>query len=305
MGMDRKIKKKKWPPKRIAIYAVSGIFIIFVIYMFLFKMNKSSLNVKTDRITISTVKKGPFQEFIPILGTVRPINTYFLDAVDGGRVEEIYLEAGSIVKKGDKILKLANTNLLLDIMWKEAELFQQSNNLRNTRLQMEQYRLKLNQDLTSVDNSLRQQNRVYERYKELRKDNLISKHEFELAKDQYEYLVKSKELTTESQKNELAFRQAQVDALETSLKRMQNNLNIVKKKQDNLIITAPISGHITSLDAEIGQSKSAGQRLGQIDVLDNFKVRSGIDEHYIARVEKGKTGEFEFDCNKTAENLSG
>jgi len=294
MGMDRKIKKKKWPPKRIAIYAVSGIFIIFVIYMFLFKMNKSSLNVKTDRITISTVKKGPFQEFIPILGTVRPINTYFLDAVDGGRVEEIYLEAGSIVKKGDKILKLANTNLLLDIMWKEAELFQQSNNLRNTRLQMEQYRLKLNQDLISVDNSLRQQNRVYERYKELRKDNLISKHEFELAKDQYEYLVKSKELTTESQKNELAFRQAQVDALETSLKRMQNNLNIVKKKQDNLIITAPISGHITSLDAEIGQSKSTGQRLGQIDVLDHFKVRSGIDEHYIARVEKGKTGEFEF-----------
>ncbi len=270
MGMDRKIEKKKWPPKRIAGLAAVGLFVILVLYVFLFRLSKSTLNVKTERITISTVTRGPFQEFIPIMGNVLPINTFYLNAVEGGRVEEIYLEAGTLVKEGDGILRLANTNLLLDIMWREAELFQQSNNLRNTRLSMEQYRLRLNQDLAEINNQLRQQKRTYERYEELVKDSLISKHEYELAKDQYEYLIKKKELTIESQRNDLKFRLGQIDALEASLKRMQDNLEIVKQKQDNLTIRAPVSGHLTALNAEIGQSKSPGQPLGQIDVLEGF-----------------------------------
>ena len=294
MGMDRKIDKKKWPPKKIASLAAVGLFVILVLYVFLFRLSKSTLNVKTERITISTVTRGPFQEFIPIMGNVLPINTFYLNAVEGGRVEEIYLEAGTLVKEGDGILRLANTNLLLDIMWREAELFQQSNNLRNTRLSMEQYRLRLNQDLAEINNQLRQQKRTYERYKELVKDNLISKHEYELAKDQYEYLIKKKELTIESQRNDLEFRLGQIDALEASLKRMQDNLEIVKQKQDNLTIRAPVSGHLTALNAEIGQSKSPGQPLGQIDVLEGFRVRAAIDEHYIARIETGRTGEFDF-----------
>jgi len=294
MGMDRKIEKKKWPPKKIAWIASIVIFVFLVVYFLGFKLSKSSLNVRTDRITISTVERGPFQEYIPVMGNVLPIYQHYLDAAEGGRVEEIYLEAGTLVKKGDRILKLANTNLLLDIMWREAELFQQSNNLRNTRLSMEQYRLRLNQDLAEIDNQLQQQKRTYERYKELVKDDLISKHLYELAKDEYEYLIKKKDLIIESQKNDLEFRQSQIDALEASLKRMQDNLMIVKQKQDNLTIRAPVSGHLTALDAELGESKSQGQRLGQIDVLEGFKVRAAIDEHYIARVEKGRTGEFDF-----------
>jgi HlyD family secretion protein len=294
MGMDRKIKKKKWPPRKIAGFAAIGLFVILVLYIFLFRMSKSTLNVKTERITVSTVTKGPFQEFIPVMGNVLPINTFYLNAVEGGRVEEIYLEAGTFVEEGDEILLLANTNLLLDIMWREAELFQQSNNLRNTRLSMAQYRLRLNQDLAEIDNQLQQQKRTYERYTELVKDNLIPKHEFELAKDQYEYLIRRKELIIESQQNDLEFRQGQIDALEASLKRMQNNLAIVKQKQDNLTIKAPVSGHLTALEAEIGQSKAPGQPLGQIDVLEGFRVRAGIDEHYIARIETGRTGEFDF-----------
>ena len=184
--MDRTIEKKKWPPKRIAAYSAVAIFALFVIYVFVFQFSKSSLNVRKERITISEVTKGAFQEFIPVIGEVMPIETYHLDAVEGGRIEEIYIEAGSVVKQGDKILSLGNTNLLLDIMWREAELFQQSNNLRNTRLQMEQYRLQLNQELASIDNQLKQQKRTYERYQELMKDNLISQHEFDLAKDQYD-----------------------------------------------------------------------------------------------------------------------
>ncbi len=297
MGMDRKIKKKKWPPKRIAGLAAVVIFIGIVIYVFLFKFSKSTLNVKKERITVSTVTEGPFQEFIPVIGNVLPIDTVFIDADEGGRVENIFVRAGTIVEKGDRILELANTDLLLTIMWREAELFQQTDNLRRTRLSLEQYRLQLNQELTQIDNMLRQQQRTYERYKELRKDNLISEHEYELAKDQYEYLVKRKEQTIESQRNEMKFRKIQIDALVSQLERMENNLEVAKEKLGNLTIRARVSGHLTSLDVELGQSKSPGQRLGQIDVLSGFRVRASIDQHYITRVEIGRTGQFPYANN--------
>ncbi len=293
MGMDRKIEKKKWPPKKIAALVAIVLFVVVVVYLFLFKFSKSTLNVQKERITISTVANRPFQEFIPVIGNVLPINTVYIDPAEGGRVDKIYVEAGAIVKKGDPILRLVNTDLLLTIMWREAELFQQSNNLRNTRLSMEQYRLQLNQELAQVENQLLQQKRVFERYEELIKDDLISKHEYELAKDQYEYLQRRRDLTVESQQNELKFRQAQIDALESSLKRMEDNLRVAKEKLENLTIRAPVSGHLTSLNAEIGESKAPGQRLGQIDVLEGFKVRAAIDEHYITRVEAGKMGEFD------------
>jgi HlyD family secretion protein len=294
MGMDRKIKKKKWPAKRILTYSAAGIFIVVVLYIALFKMSKSTLNVRAERLTISTVTRGPFQEYIPVQGNVLPILQHFLTADEGGRVEEIYVKAGTMVKEGDNILKLANTNLIINIMLREAEIFRASDNLRSTRLSMEQYRLRLSQELVDIESRLQQQKRVYDRYRELVKDDLISQHEFELEKDQYEYLGKLKELTVESQKSDLKFRQAQIDALEDSLERMESNLTILKSKQDNLTIKAPIAGHLTALTAEIGETKAAGQQFGQIDVLEGFRVRAEIDEHYIARIELNRTGEYEF-----------
>ena len=293
MGMDKQIEKKKWPPKKIATFAGSGLFIAFVIYIFVFGMSKSSLNVKAERLTVSEVTRGPFQEFIPVMGNVLPYYHY-LTAVEGGTVEEIYLRAGTRVEKGDPILKLANTNLLINLMWREAELFQQINNLRNTRLDMERVRLNLNQQLALVENSLQQQKRIYVRYQELIKDDLIAQHEYELAKDQYEYLMKNKELTVESQKKDLEFRQRQVEALEGQVTRMQSNMEIIRSRLENMTIKAPVAGYLTSLEAEIGQSKLAGQDLGQIDTLEGYRIRAGIDEHYIARVEMGRKGDFEF-----------
>lgn len=294
MGMDKKIKKKKWPPKKIAIFAAAGLFVIVVVYMLIFGVSKSTLNVKAERLTISAVRKGPFQEFIPVMGNVLPIYQFYLSAEEGGTVEEIYIEAGNVVEKGDRILKLANTDLLINSMWREAELFQQVNNLRNTRLDMERYRLQLSQELANIDNDLQQQKRTFERYEKLYEDDLISEHEYELAKDQYEYLKKRRELTIESQQKDLEFRKSQVEALEEQVTRMQGNLQIIQGRLDKLTIRAPVSGHLTSLDAEIGQSKSAGQNIGQIDVFEGFKVRAQIDEHYLARVEVGRSGEFEF-----------
>ncbi len=293
-GMDRKIEKRKWTPRRIAWLSAAALFALVVLWNLLFGDRSSKLNVETERITISTVREGPFQEFIPVTGTVIPLKTIYLDAVEGGRVETVYLEAGSFVNKGDKILKLANTDLLLDVMYREAELFQQSNNLRNTRLAMEQNRLALKAQMLELENQLRKKARTFREFEVLYDKKLIALREFEEAKDEYEYLKAKLDLTQKSQEQDSVFREAQIEQLEASLQRMEMNLRLVKENQENLVIVAPISGLLTSLNAEIGESKSRGERLGQVDILDGFKVRAGIDEHYIARINPGQRGVFTF-----------
>lgn len=294
MPMDRKLEKKKWPPKKIAGIASGTLLGLFIIYQIAFSDSSSRLKVSTERLVVSVVKRGEFQEFIPVIGTVIPIKTIYLDAIEGGSVEHLFLEAGSYVEQGDPILRLANTNLLLDIMYREAELFQQSNNLRNTRLAMEENRLALKAQLIELDYRIKQSRRDYNTQKELADKSLIAQQQFEAAEDEYNYLLATRELTLESHKQDSIFREVQLTQLEESLVRMEANLEVVKQNLDNLTIKAPVSGQLTSLNAEIGESKTRGERLGQIDVLDGFKLRVDIDEYYISRVSIGQQGTFTF-----------
>jgi HlyD family secretion protein len=292
MGMDRQIEKKKWPPRKIAAVAAAAVFVLAVLYLFLFQFNQSTLNVDTERITISTVTRGPFLEFIPQQGTVMPIMRYSLETTEGGRVEKRFLEAGTMVKTGDPIVQLVNTNLLLDIMWREADFVQQSNALRQTRLNMEQYRQTLRMDMNRIENELAKQKSTYERNKELYENQLISELDFETIRMDYEYQVRNRDIVAESQKKELEYREEQLRSLEDQLHRMEVNLQTSKRKLDDLVIRAPIAGQLTMLDAEIGAYKNPGANIGQIDVLDAYSVRAQIDEFYITRVEAGLKGEF-------------
>ncbi|MCP5103486.1 MAG: HlyD family efflux transporter periplasmic adaptor subunit [bacterium] len=295
--MDRKIEKKKWPPKRIIKYSAIGLFILVVGYLLIFKAGGSTLNIKRERTTISEVKSGPFQEFIPIIGNVLPHKTHFLDPAIGGRVEIIYLRAGAQVKEGDKILKLSNTNLLMTLLNNEAQVNRASNDLRATRLQLERNRLDLKRRRAEADYFLKRIETKYQRNTVLFKENYISKQEFEDFKDEYEYQKKNRALTMESQEQDLKFSEVQVKQLEASVKRMDDNLKLLKEQLENLSIKAPISGQLTSMVAEVGQSIAQGERLGQIDDVAGFKVRAQIDEHYINRVETGRVGEFDFAGN--------
>ncbi len=293
MSMDQIIKKKKWPPRRIITYAAAGAFILLILYLLIFQSNRSTLNVESDKLTISTVQRGPFQEFIPVMGEVLPVQTIFLDVEEGGLVDKIYIEAGSAVKKGDKILKLSNTSLLMDIMYREAELFQQINNLRNTRLLFEQSRLALERDLANLDFQVEKQKRKFESFQSLYEDKLVSRHDFEDTRDEYTMIQNQRRLAAESQEKELDYRKQQIVQLEDAVKRMEENLQVAKSKLDNLTLRAPITGTLTSLQAEPGQSKSPGERLGQIDAPEGFKARAEIDEFYIDRIQKDKPGQFE------------
>ena len=301
MGMDRKIKKKKWPPRKIALVASAAAFVLVLLYLFLFQFSASSLNVEADRITVSTVEKGPFLEYIPIQGSVMPISRHSLATSEGGRVDKILMEAGTMVKKGEPILELVNTDLLLNIMWRDADFIQQSNQLRQVRLSLEQYQQALRQQMNTIENDLAKQKSAFERNQKLYNEKLLSEFDFERYKLDYEYQVRNRDIVAESQKKELEYRTEQLRSLEEQLKRMESNLAASKQKLDALVIRAPISGQLSALDAEIGEFKAPGTEIGQIDVLDAFSVRAQIDEFYVTRVQAGQKGEF--DLGQTTYNL--
>jgi len=295
--MDRVIEKKKWPPKKIAWVSGGIVVLLFLIYSIVFGDHSSKLNVETEKITISTVTEGPFQEFIPVTGTVMPIKTIYLDAIEGGKVDTVERLAGSFVKQGDVILRLENTQLLIQISNQDALVVEQTNLLTNTSFNLEQNRTRSRQLLIDREYEVRRLKRIYERQKKLYDDDLISEEAFEQSKDDYEFEERRQKLNVEAFKRDSLFQEVQLNQLENSVRRLHENLRIAQKRLDNLIIRAPIDGQLTSLNAEIGESKAPGERLGQIDVLDGFKVRAAIDEHYIARIEIGQTGEFDFAGN--------
>lgn len=292
--MDRKIEKKRWTVKRIVAVVAGGVFLILIVRQILFTDHRKRLRVPAERLTIATVSRGEFQEFTPVYGTVLPIRTRYLSALEGGQVEAVYLESGTAVKQGDRILKLENTSLLIDIMWRESEVYDAENRLRTTRLQMEENALSLKRNRIDLEYQLDLTKRAYERAKTLHEKDMLAAEDYELARDEYLYNQKKYNLTLENMRTDSLFRKVQVVQLESSLKRMRQNLGLVKKKQDNLTVKAPIDGHLTSLTAEVGQTVNRGQRIGQIDVMDAFKVRAEIDEYYLNRVEEGRFGTFEY-----------
>jgi HlyD family secretion protein len=292
-GMDRKIEKQLWTPRRIVYTAGGSFLLLLVIYSFVMTDRGSRLNVEVDKITISTVTKAPFREYTPVNGTILPIETFFLDAIEGGRVEKRYIEAGSFVKKGDPIVKLANTNLQLDVMYREALTYQNINDAQNRRLSIEQNTIAVKAQLADAEYQVDRTELTFRRDSALVLKKLISDQDFLQSKYEYESWLRRRALARENFRQDSLMRANQLVQLDGSVARLQANLDMTKHNLDNLIIKAPVAGQLTSLNAEIGESKSPGQRIGQIDVLNNFKVRAAIDEFYIARINAGQKGDFD------------
>ncbi len=292
--MDRIIIQKRWTPKKIIYGIVAVSFTCFIVYLIFFSDRSSRLKVERDRITVSNVRTAPFQEFIPIIGSVQPIQTVYLDVSEGGNVVKKYIEEGAFVNVGDPIVKFDNSELRLSIIYNEANVFQQINALRGTRLSFEQSKLSLQNQLLDIRYKILSQSRVHEVDKALYNKGLISQNEFKQSEDQYNFLLQSNELLVRSYQQDSIFRLEQISQLELSVQTLQSNLSITKQQLENLTVRAPIKGQLTSLKAEIGQSISRGENLGQIDDVDSFKVRVEIDEHYINRVNNGQPGTYSF-----------
>lgn len=292
--MDRKIQKSKWTLKRIGLITGGVLFLSFVIYNFLLADKRSKLNVEVDKITVATVKNGAFQEFIPVTGNILPSQTFYLDAIEGGIVKRIVRESGAMVNKDDVILELANSNLQLDVLNRESQLYEQVNNLRQTRLLLDQNDLNQQAQLAEIDYQLGLLKPQYLRFKQLFEKKLISQREYEEVAEQYEYNVKRRKLTYTSYRNDSLNRVFQLKQLSSSEGRMLKSLEVVGNILDNMVVRAPQSGQLSAPQLEIGQSVVTGQRLGQVDLLDSFKARVSIDELYLPKIGVGQTGTFDF-----------
>ena len=292
--MDRVIEKKKWTTKKLLTIAfITGI-VVLISGSIYFTSGGARLNVDSERLTISEVKKGPFKEFIPVNGIVLPLTTIYLDALEGGRVEEKFVEDGTMMKKGDPILKLSNTDLELSLANQETSVFNLLTQMRISKNAAQQNTImKLNQG-TDVESNLREAERIYSVNKKLFDQQVISEQEFRQSENNYKYAVQKKTLTDQILKQDSLSTKDEYEQAQESYKRTQQSLAIMRQKVEDLIVRAPIDGQLTSMDAEIGQNKNKGERLGQIDVLSGFKVRVDVDEHYISRIYTGLIGEFTF-----------
>ena len=292
--MDRVIAKKTWTTKRIlTIAGIVGI-VALIAGSYYFTSGKSRLNVETDRITISEVKKGVFKDVIPVNGVVLPITSIYLDAIEGGRVEEKYVDDGTIMKKDQPILRLSNTDLALSLVNQETQVYNLLTQMTIARNAAQQNTVtKLNQ-MTDVENSLKEAERIYILDKKLYEQKVIGSQEFKQAENTYNYQLTKKKLTEQILAQDSVTTRQSLEQAKQLYDGSQNALLLTRKKVGDLIVRSPIEGQLTSLDVEIGQNKNKGERLGQIDVLTGFKVRVEIDEHYISRVFTGQTGEFSF-----------
>ncbi len=290
--MDRVIAKKRWNSKRIAtiagIVAVAGL-IAGSLY---FTSGKSRLNVDTERLTVSEIKKGPFQEFIPVNGIVLPITTIYLDAIEGGRVEEKFVDDGTEMTKGQPILRLSNTDLQLGLVTQQTNVYNLLTQMQISRNAAQQNTVNKLTQMTDVESLLKEAERIYNLDKHLYEKKAIGLQEFKKAENDYNYYSQKKNLTTQILHQDSSSNLQQLTQARQSYEGSQNALNVMRKKVGDLIVRAPVDGQLTSLDAEVGQSKNKGERLGQLDVTSGFKVRADIDEHYISRIFPGLTGDF-------------
>jgi HlyD family secretion protein len=282
--MDKAIPKKKGLQKKHFGYIVIGLAIIVLVYMAFFADRTSTYKVEKDKLIIETVTEDQFNDYITVPGTVEPITTVKLDADEGGRVEEKLIEEGSMVKKGDIILRLSNPDLFLNILNSESLLAEKENFLRTTQIEMEQEKLQIKRELVTLKYDIERKNRNYQQNETLIKDNLISKEEYLRSKEDLDMANQSKDLYVERQKQDSVFRSVNVETIKKDLQNMRNNLDMVKKRVENLNVRATVDGELGLLSPEIGQSISKGENMGQINVLTSYKVVAQIDEHYIDRV---------------------
>ena len=285
--MDRPIEKKKGIKLKHIFITAGVIILLLIIYKAFFTNNLSTYRISTNKVTIATVEDGIFNNYITVSGNVEPIATIYLDAREGGRVEEKVVEEGAMVKKGEIILRLSNPDLSLSILNSEAQLAEKSNFLRNTLVTMEQERIQIKRELLNLEFDIKRKKRNYEQNTKLYADKLIPKDDFLNSEEDYEFAKRSYELYLERQKQDSLYRSIQVKQMNSNLHNMELNLQLVRQRKENLNVKAPVDGQLSSLDVEIGQSVPKGSRIGQINVLTSFKVVAQIDEHYIDKIRTG------------------
>ena len=286
--MDRTIEKKRW--------SVGRIILIFFIYLIVSRSGTTRLKIDPTRMTVSQVKYGDFREYYPFDGTVVPVTSVYLDIEEGGRVEEIFVEGGQSIQKGERILRFSNDTLQRNSIDTETRLLENLDTLRNTQFNRAQSKLLLRDTLLDMNYKILKLEKKHKRYKVLKEDDIVlSDEQYEDVSDELKYQIAKRDLLKERIKQEDMLSEKQVEQANKSIERLSVSLDLLAKTMDSLEVRAPISGHLSSINAEIGQTISRGQRIGQIDILDRLKIRAGIDQYYNSKVNADTKGKFSLD----------
>jgi HlyD family secretion protein len=297
MAMDKVIEKKPLPLRRWALIGTGAAFALVVAWQVLSRTASSRVSVDSTRVTTALVKKGDFLEYYPFDGTVEPATSVYLDVDEGGRVDEIFAEGGAHVEKGDLILRFSNATMQRTAIDTETQLLENLDIQRNTQFNRAQSALLLKETLLDLDHQILDMQNRFRRYEALMKDgsNVISQETFDVTRDQLQYLRDKRVLMAERIRQEDILSNNQIAQAKESVERLNKSMALLDHIVKSLEVRAPISGYLSTIDAQLGQNIPRGQRIGQIDLLEKFKIRVRIDQFYIARVEIGTPGHLNLD----------
>lgn len=294
--MDKIIEKKKGIARAFTLkalpYWLATVF-VFIVTWLLLRTNQSTMRINADTLTIATVTQGEFNDYIRLNGQVLPMTTIQISPQEGGVVQQIIIEEGTKVKAGDPILLLSNDNLDLQILNSEAELAEKENILRNTLISMEQQKLNLQQEQLQLQTEVKRYLRIYEAQRALYDDQLISREDYLRAEEDYLLANNRLKLVQNRAYQDSLYRSVQVQQMEESLENMRVNMQMIRRRKENLTIKAPIDGEVGLLEVVLGQSIAQGTKIGQINDLSNYKIEAQIDEYYIDRVSAGLEATFD------------
>lgn len=293
-NMDTRIERKSRFRRKHLYEAAGSVLLLLCIFYFIFRDTSSSMKVEKERLTIAAVEQGEFNDYIRVIGQVMPSRIIYLDAIEGGRVEERLIEEGALVKAGDVILRLSNPLLNIGILQSEADLAYQENELRNTRISMEQEHLQLKQERIGLDNTVVKRERRFKQYERLFNKDLVAREDYLSAREDYEAAVSQLKVVDERIRQDDLFRSSQLKSLDENILNMKRSLILVRERLENLKVKAPVDGQLGNLEAQIGQSIAQGERIGQVITAD-LKIQASIDEHYVERVQPGLPASFERD----------
>jgi len=292
-SMDRKIEKKSRSWLAIAGVSVLVLALLAIGWLIVDQSSGRSLTIADSRVMIAPVSEGLFEDYIPIRGRVTPRKTVYLDVIEGGRVEQRLVDDGAMVEAGELLVVMNNTSLQLDVTRNEAMVTEQLNNMRTIELQLEQNRLQHKRNLVELDYQIKRLTRSVSRLANLDDAGVAAKSQLEDARDELEYYQNRREVTLESQATDARLQETQLEFLKTAGAQLEGNLVLARRNLDALNVRAPVSGKLSGLDVEIGQSIQRGGRLGQIDDPESFKLRVEADEFYLNRVDLDQPAHFD------------
>ncbi len=286
--MDRPIEKKSFP-RRYAGYIAAAVVTVALLAWLIFGSTASTMTIDSNEITISDVTRGEFDDYVRLNGQVVPIQVVQISPEEGGIVREKVVEEGTRVRKGDVILRLSNSSLDLQILNAEAELAEKQNLLRNTQITMQQDQLNNRTEQATLDMDCERKLRAYKQNSRLYNEKLISQEEFLKSREDYDLARRKQQLIGQRLNQDSLYRHVQMEQMEDNLQNMRKNVLLVRERKNKLEVRSNIDGELGLLDVELGQNIQAGQNIGQINDLSDFKIETKIDEHYIDRVRAGLT----------------